>query len=97
VGVTENDTNLRGSGALLRELADLVNDLLGGGLEPCRGSARVGDGRGRYALSVGVESSHGGGLLNDVQSRSRVVVQVFELPECAETLALACGARTTCG
>lgn len=58
VGVTENDTNLRGSGALLRELADLVNDLLGGGLEPCRGVAAVGDGRGAYALSVGVKTTH---------------------------------------
>jgi hypothetical protein len=35
---------LRRSGALLRELLDLLDDLLGGGLEPRRGVARVGDG-----------------------------------------------------
>ena len=60
VGVTEDDTDLRGSGTLLRELADLVVDLLGGGLEPCGRAARVGDGRSRYSLSVGVKSTHGG-------------------------------------
>lgn len=46
VRVTEDLTNLGGSGALLRELADLLDDLLGGGLEPRRWVARVGDGRG---------------------------------------------------
>lgn len=34
------------SGALLRELADLLDDLLGSGLQPRRWVARVGDGRG---------------------------------------------------
>lgn len=34
------------SGALLRELLDLLDDLLGSGLEPRRGVARVGDGGG---------------------------------------------------
>ena len=33
VRVSEDDTDLRWSGALLRKLADLVDDLLGGGLE----------------------------------------------------------------
>lgn len=51
---------LRGSGALLRELADLLDDLLGGGLEPRRRRARVRDGRGRYTLSVAVKTTHGG-------------------------------------
>lgn len=37
---------LGGSGALLRELLDLLDDLLGSGLEPRRGVAGVGDGRG---------------------------------------------------
>lgn len=58
VGVTENDTNLRGGRALLGELADLLNDLLGGGLQPRRRVARVGDGGGRNALSVAVKTTH---------------------------------------
>ena len=47
VGVTEDHTNLGRSGTLLCELADLVNDLIGGGLEPRRGGAAVGEGGGR--------------------------------------------------
>lgn len=57
VAVAENDTNLRGSGALPGELADLVNDLVGGGLEPGRRAAGVGDGGGRDALSLAVEAT----------------------------------------
>jgi len=34
VGVTEDNTDLRRSGTLLGQLADLVNDLLGSGLQP---------------------------------------------------------------
>ena len=56
--VTEDLANLRGSGTLLRELADLLNNLLGGGLQPSRGVARVGDGGGRYSLSVAVKTTH---------------------------------------
>jgi hypothetical protein len=44
VRVTKDLTNLGGSGALLRELLDLLDDLLGSGLEPRRRVARVGDG-----------------------------------------------------
>lgn len=64
VGVTENDTDLRGGRALLGELADLVDDLLGGGLEPRRRVARVGDGGGRDALALAVKTTHvdGGGV-----------------------------------
>lgn len=58
VGVTEDNTDLRRGGTLTGELADLVDDLLGGGLEPCRGSARVGDGAGRNALALGVKTAH---------------------------------------
>lgn len=61
VGVSEDNTDLGWSCALLCELADLVDDLLRGGLEPRRRSARVWDGRGRYALSVGMKSTHFGG------------------------------------
>lgn len=39
VGVAEGDTDLRGCGAFLGHLADLVDDLIGGGLEPGWGSA----------------------------------------------------------
>ena len=58
VRVTEDLANLRGSGALLRKLGDLLDDLLGSGLEPRRRVARVGDSRGRYALSVAVKTTH---------------------------------------
>ena len=58
--VTEDLANLRGSGTLLCELANLLNILLGGGLQPRRGVARVGDGGGRYALSVAVKTTHFG-------------------------------------
>lgn len=43
VGVTENDTDLRRGSTLTGELADLVNDLVGGGLQPGGGLARVGE------------------------------------------------------
>ena len=43
---------------LLGELADLVNDLVGSGLQPAGGSARVGESGGRNALSLGVKTTH---------------------------------------
>ena len=62
--VTEDNTDLRGGSALLGELADLVDDLLGGGLEPRGRVARVGDGGGRDALAIAVKTTHvdGGGV-----------------------------------
>lgn len=60
--VTEDDTDLRGCSTLLRELADLVDDLVGGGLKPRRGLARVRDGGGRDTLSVAVKTTHVGGV-----------------------------------
>lgn len=45
VRVTKDLTDLRRSGALLCELADLLDDLLGSGLEPRRWVAAVGDSR----------------------------------------------------
>lgn len=62
VRVTEDDTDLGRGGTLTGELADLVDDLLGSGLEPCWGSARVWDGAGRYSLSVAVKTTHFGGV-----------------------------------
>lgn len=46
VRVTKDLTDLRRSGTLPGELADLLDDLLGSGLEPRRGVAAVRDGRG---------------------------------------------------
>lgn len=58
VGVTKDNTDLRGGGTTLGEAADLVNDLLGSGLQPCRGSARVGGSRRADTLSLGVKTTH---------------------------------------
>jgi len=44
--VTEDNTDLRWSGTFLRKLANLVDDLLGSGLQPRRRSARVWESRG---------------------------------------------------
>lgn len=58
VGVTEDDTNLGGSSTLTGELADLLDNLLGGGLQPGGSGARVGEGAGRHALTLAVKSTH---------------------------------------
>ena len=58
VAVAKDNTNLRGSGTLTGELGDLLNNLLGGGLQPRRSGARVGESGGRNALSLAVKSTH---------------------------------------
>ena len=58
MAVTEDNTDLRGGGTLLRELADVLNDLLGGGLQPRRRGTRVGDGGRGNALSLAVKTTH---------------------------------------
>lgn len=58
MGVTEDDTDLGGSGTLTGQLGDLLDDLLGGGLEPSGSSAGVRDSRGRNALAVAVKAAH---------------------------------------
>lgn len=58
VGVTQDDTDLGWGGTLLGQLADLVDDLVGGGLEPRGSAAAVGDGGSRNSLSVGVKTTH---------------------------------------
>ena len=60
VAIPQDNTNLRRGGTLLGELADLLLDLVGGGLEPRWGGARVGDGRGADALAVAVHATHFG-------------------------------------
>ena len=46
--VPEGDTDLGGGKALTGELGDVLDHIIGGGLEPGRGSAAVREGRGRY-------------------------------------------------
>jgi hypothetical protein len=62
MGVTENDTNLGRSSTLTGQLADLLDNLLGSGLEPRRRIARVGDGRGRDTLALAVKTTHDDGV-----------------------------------
>lgn len=58
MAISQNNTDLRGSCTLLGQLADLVNDLIGGGLQPCGRIARVGD-RGRGdTLALAVKTAH---------------------------------------
>ena len=58
VGVPQHDTNLAGRRALLRELADLIDDLLGRDLEPRGRGAGIGDRAGGDAFAVAVEAAH---------------------------------------
>lgn len=58
MAIPEDNTDLRGSSTLPGQLADMVNDLFGSGLEPGRGGTRVGDSRGRNALSLAVKTTH---------------------------------------
>lgn len=69
--VTEDDTNLRRGRALPGEFADLLNDLLGGGLEPGRRVAGVGDGRGRDTLALAVKTTHFVGCVVRLTLKSR--------------------------
>ena len=52
VRVAEGNTNLRGCQTLARQLRDVLDDILRRGLQPRRGSAAVGKGRGRYSEKV---------------------------------------------
>jgi len=58
VAVTEDSSDLRWCGTLPGELADLVDNLVGGDLEPCGSGARVGDGGSGDTLSVAVHATH---------------------------------------
>ena len=62
VRVTEGNTDLGGGETLASQLGDVVDDILGGGLEPRRWGARVWDGARRDTLSVAVKATHFGGV-----------------------------------
>ncbi len=81
--ISKDNTNLRRSRALLRELADLVNDLLWCGFEPSWGSAGIWDGAGRYAFAVAVESTHDCGL----RSACREVMKDWSLYSVGRSIA----------
>lgn len=56
--IPEYNTNLTGRCSLLRELADLIDDLFGRDFEPCGWCTGVGDRAGRYTFAVAVEAAH---------------------------------------
>jgi hypothetical protein len=58
VRVTEDNTNLGGGETLTGELDDVLNNIIGSGLQPSRRSAAVGESRGRNALSGSVHTTH---------------------------------------
>lgn len=60
MGVTEDNTDLGRGGTLLGQLADVVDNLVGGGLEPRGGGAGVGDGGRGNALALAVKTTHFG-------------------------------------
>ena len=62
VRVTEDNTDLRRSCALLCELADLVDNLVGCRLQPRWRLTGIGDGARRNALAVTVHATHIGGI-----------------------------------
>lgn len=60
--IPQHDAYLTRRGALLRELADLVDDCVRGGFEPGGWGAGVGDRGGADALAVAVKATHFGGV-----------------------------------
>ena len=59
VRITEGDTDLGGRKTLAGKLGDVLDDVLGRGLEPGGGRAAVGESRGRNALAGSVHATHG--------------------------------------
>ncbi|KAG9796195.1 hypothetical protein KCU88_g435, partial [Aureobasidium melanogenum] len=60
MAVSKDNTDLRRSGTLSGEFADVVDDRLRGALEPRGHAARVWDGRSTDTLSLAVKTTHGG-------------------------------------
>lgn len=63
VAIAQDNTNLRRRSALSCELANVVDNRVWRGLEPCRHCSRVWDGGGTDTLSFAVKTTHGGGFL----------------------------------
>lgn len=63
MAVPEDGANLRGRSTLPGELADVVDDLVGGDLEPGWRSAGVGDGGSGDTLATAVHATHFGGCV----------------------------------
>jgi len=63
VGITENDTNLRGSESLLGQFADVVLDVLRGDLEPAGRGAFVWAGTLGDTLAWCVHATHDGNVV----------------------------------
>lgn len=61
MAVSEDNTDLRWSGTLSGESADVLDDGLGGALEPGGHRSRVWDGRGADTLSFAVKTTHDDG------------------------------------
>jgi len=58
MGITQDNTNLRGSQTLLGEFADVVDHLIGGDLQPRRGSSSVRLGRTSNTFARSVHATH---------------------------------------
>ena len=68
VRITEGDTDLGGRKTLARKLGDVLDDVLGRGLEPGGGRAAVGESRGRNALAGSVHATHGDSVESTVST-----------------------------
>ena len=66
MAVPQHNTNLRRSGALLCEFADLILNGIGCDFEPGWSGARVWDGGRAYALAVALQATHFGGVVGSV-------------------------------
>jgi hypothetical protein len=81
MAISQDDTDLGGSGTLASELADIVNDGVGRALEPGGHAAGVGDGRRGDTLALAVKATHIGGVMGFFEmSEERVVALGKSVP-----------------
>lgn len=81
MAISEDNTDLRGCGALLGQLADLVHNLIRCRLEPGRCSARVRNSGGTYAFTVAMKATHDGERVDcqgETVSKSSSKLQVLD-------------------
>ena len=71
MAISEDDTDLRGSGTLAGQLADVVNDGVGRALEPGGHAAGVWDRGGGNTLALAVEATHFGGIEGLLSTRMK--------------------------